>query len=94
MASSMTMPTDKVRASRVIEFNVKPSYQIRPNVAMMEVGIATAAMIVDRQFHRKIRTTAAARIPNHPDVVTGRHERTDIGQPLLDGVDDLHGVRA
>ena len=29
---------------------------------MIDVGIATAAMIVERQFHRKISTTAAARI--------------------------------
>jgi len=62
MASSMTMPTDSVNASIVIEFSVKPSYQINPKVAMIDVGMATAAIIVDRQFHRKISTTAAARI--------------------------------
>ncbi len=49
MASSMTMPTASVSASMVIRFSVKPMYQIRPNVAMIEVGIAIAAMMVERQ---------------------------------------------
>ncbi len=62
MASSMTMPTASVSASIVIELSVKPWYQMSPNVEMIEVGMAMAAMIVDRQFHRNTRTTAAARI--------------------------------
>ena len=62
IASSMTIPTASVSASIVIELSVKPWYQIRPNVAMIDVGIATAAMNVDRQFQRKTSTTAAARI--------------------------------
>ena len=37
-------------------------YQIRPNVAMIEVGIAIAAMIVERRLPRKSSTTSAARI--------------------------------
>ena len=56
------MPTASVSASIVIEFSVKPWYQIRPKVAMIDVGIAIAAMIVDRQFQRNTSTTAAARI--------------------------------
>jgi hypothetical protein len=45
----MTMPTASVSASIVMELSVKPMYQIRPKVAMIDVGIAIAAMIVDRQ---------------------------------------------
>src|SRR6185503_18658654 len=40
IASSMTMPTESVSASIVIMLSVKPMYQTRPNVAMIEVGIA------------------------------------------------------
>ena len=62
IASSMTMPTASVSASIVIEFSVKSWYQIRPNVAMIDVGMAIAAMSVERQFQRNTRTTSAARI--------------------------------
>ena len=37
-------------------------YQIRPKVAMIEVGMAIAAMIVERRLPRKSSTTTAARI--------------------------------
>ena len=62
IASSMTMPTASVSASIVIELSVKPWYQIRPKVAMIDVGMAMAAMIVERQFQRNTSTTPAARI--------------------------------
>ncbi len=62
MASSMTMPTDSVSASIVSMLSEKSMYQTRPKVATIEVGIAIAAMIVDRMFIRKSRTTSAARI--------------------------------
>ena len=62
IASSMTIPTASVRASIVIELSVKPWNQIRPKVAMIDVGMAIAAMNVERQFHRNTSTTAAARI--------------------------------
>ena len=55
----MTMPTARVSASSVIMLSVKP-IQIRPNVAMIDVGIAIAAMIVERQFPRNSSTTSAA----------------------------------
>ena len=42
--------------------SVKPMYQIRPKVAMIEVGMAIAAMIVERRFVRNSSTTSAARI--------------------------------
>ena len=60
MASSMTMPTDSVNASIVSMLSVKPMYQMDPNVAMMDVGIEMAAMMVDRRFPRKRSTTSAA----------------------------------
>ena len=62
MASSMTMPTDRVKASIVMAFSVNPMYQISPKVDTMEVGMAMAAMAVDRAFHRKSATTSAARM--------------------------------
>ena len=58
----MTMPTESVSASIVIMLSVKPMYQIRPKVAMIEVGMAIAAMIVERRFARNSSTTSAARI--------------------------------
>ena len=87
IASSMTMPTDSVSASMVIMFSVKPMYQISPKVAMIEVGIAMAAMIVERRFARNSSTTSAARIePTIEvllDVVDGRLDegRTGRGPP-------------
>ena len=61
MASSMTMPTASVSASIVSMLSVKPMYQISAKVAMIEVGIEMAAMIVERKLPRKISTTNAAR---------------------------------
>ncbi len=52
MASSITMPTARVSASIVIALSVKPMNQIRANVAMIDVGIAIAAMTVERRFTR------------------------------------------
>ncbi len=62
IASSMTMPTESVSASIVIRLRVKPMYQRRPNVATIEVGMAIAAMIVERRFVRNSSTTMAARM--------------------------------
>ena len=41
---------------------VLPTQMIRTNVPMIDVGMAIAAMSVERQFHRNTSTTAAARI--------------------------------
>jgi hypothetical protein len=60
MASSMTMPTASVKASIVSMLRVKPMYQMSPNVAMMEVGIEMAAMIVERRLPRNKSTTSDA----------------------------------
>ncbi len=60
IASSMTMPTASVRASIVIELSVKPMKLIRPKAAMIDVGIATAEISVERRLPRKSSTTRAA----------------------------------
>ena len=60
MASSMTMPTASVSASIVSMLSVKPMYQMSAKVAMIEVGIEMAAMIVERKLPRKNSTTMAA----------------------------------
>ncbi len=65
-ASSMTIPTARVRARRVITFKVKPIHSIAANVAMRALGMATAAMIVGRSLPRKSHTIPAAR--NEPRI--------------------------
>ena len=60
-ASSMTMPTTRVRARSVMTFSVKPAHCIAANVAMSELGIARAEMSVGRKRRRKNQTTAAAK---------------------------------
>ena len=62
MASSMTMPTMSTRASMVTPLRVKPSAHITPKAAMVEAGMATAAMRVERQERMKASTTSEARI--------------------------------
>ncbi len=62
MASSMTMPTIKTRASMVTLFRVKPSAHIMPNVERTEAGMATALITVERQLRMKANTTKVARI--------------------------------
>ena len=52
-ASSITIPTASVSASSVIMLSVKPMTAMRANVAMSELGIATAAMSVGREFLAK-----------------------------------------
>ena len=48
IASSMTMPVASENASIVMLFSVKPSAFITVNVPMIDVGMASAAMIVTR----------------------------------------------
>ena len=50
IASSMTMPTISVSASMVIWFSVKPSAAITAKAPMIEVGIAIAAISVERKL--------------------------------------------
>ena len=60
MASSMTMPTASASASSVMVLSVKPSHHMHTNVPMIEVGMASAAMIVLRKLPRNSSTTSAA----------------------------------
>ena len=73
IASSMTMPTISVSASMVIWFSVKPRTAIAAKAPMIEVGIAMAAMSVDRRLRRKTQ---------HDE----RGEDAAEHQVLLDGV--------
>ncbi len=62
MASSMTMPTASASASKVMVLMVKPISHMPMNVPMIDVGMASAAMIVLRRLPRKISTTSEARM--------------------------------
>jgi len=63
MASSMTMPTISVRASIVIWLRLNPIQFISEKVEMIDVGMATAAISVERQLRMKNSTTIAATKP-------------------------------
>ena len=62
IASSITIPTINTSASIVTVLRVKSSAAIKPKVEMTDVGIATAAMTVARQFRMKKKTTRQARM--------------------------------
>ena len=62
MASSITMPTMSTRASMVTLLSVKFSIHIIPKAEMTEVGMATAAMNVERHERMKASTTSEARM--------------------------------
>ena len=62
MASSMTIPTIRTRASIVTLLSVKSSNSIIPNVAITDDGIAMPAMIMLRQLLMNSSTTRQARI--------------------------------
>ncbi len=61
MASSITTPTARARASRVMMLRVAPKIHITPKLAMMESGMAVATMSVGRVRRRKTKTTRVAR---------------------------------
>ena len=61
-ASSITMPTASVSASRVIMLSVKPMYCMAPKVAISELGMAIAEISVGRKRRRKMKTMKAAKI--------------------------------
>ncbi len=62
MASSITTPTIRTRASMVTLFRVKSSAFIMPKVATTEQGMATAAITVERQLRMKANTTSEAKM--------------------------------
>ena len=60
IASSITIPTASVSASRVMLFSVKSITFIRVKVATMEVGMAREAMSTERTLRMKRNTTSEA----------------------------------
>ena len=65
-ASSITMPTARVRPKRVIVLSVKPITFIAAKAAMIEAGMATPAIRVGRSLCRKSSTMMVAR--NEPRI--------------------------
>ena len=62
MASSITTPTMSTNASIVTLFKVKSKAFIKANVAIMDAGIATEAISVERHDRIKSRTVKQAKI--------------------------------
>ena len=60
IASSMTMPTARVRASRVMLLSVKSMALSSVKVAMIEVGMAREAMTTERALRMKRNTIREA----------------------------------
>ena len=90
MASSMTMPTISTRASMVTLLSVKPSAHIMPKAEMTEAGMATAAMIVERQLRMKASTTSEARMrAEHEVEVDLVQRRVDVARLVADDL-ELH----
>ncbi len=63
MASSITMPVARERASIVMLLSVKSSARITVNVPTIEIGIARAAITVTRTLRMKTKTTSDASSP-------------------------------
>ena len=74
-ASSMTIPTTSVSASRVMMLRVKPMYCMAAKVAMSELGMAMAEMRVGRKRRRKNQTTPAAKSDAEDEVLLHRVHR-------------------
>ncbi len=88
MASSMTMPTISTRASMVTLFSVKPSAHIMPNAEMTEVGMATAAMNVERHERMNASTTSEARMRAEDQVqVDLVQRRVDVARLVADDLE-------
>jgi hypothetical protein len=60
MASSITIPTARVSASRVMLLSVKSMTLSRVKVAMIEVGMARDAMMTERTLRMKRNTIREA----------------------------------
>ena len=60
MESSTRIPTASDRPSSVIVLSVKPSEYITKNVAMIEVGMASATISVPRRLWRNRKTISTA----------------------------------
>ena len=62
-ASSMRMPITSEIAIRVIMFSVKPAAHMKKNVAITDVGSASAVISVDRQSRMNTNTISTAMMP-------------------------------
>ena len=63
MELSSSIPMPSASPPSVMMFSVNPPKYIRPNVAMMDTGIAMAMMVVLRKSRRKKSSTAIASSP-------------------------------
>ena len=90
MASSITMPTERVKASSVRLFSVKPMYWTMAKAAMIEVGIDRAAMTVARTLARKKKTMMAAKAAADQQVMLDGIDRGLDEDRLV--ADDLHVI--
>ena len=81
MASSMTMPVASDSASIVMLFSAKPNHFMKMNVPTIEVGMASAAMMVTRMFRMKRNTTMLA---SSPPTMRKEAAKTAIGEKRCD----------
>ena len=61
MASSTTIPMERIRAKRVKVFKVKPKNKIKVKQPTIEVGMAKRILKVEAQEPKKNRQTTAVR---------------------------------
>ena len=61
MASSTTIPMERIRPRRVIRLREKPKMSMKPKVPTSEMGTAISGMSVARQFCRERYTTRITR---------------------------------
>ena len=62
MALSTKTPTARPRAIRLIMLKVKPAKRSRMKVAMIEMGMVRAAIMVNRKLCRKTNKTRVVRV--------------------------------
>ena len=63
IASSTTMPMERITANSVIRLMLNPSNAIAANAPMMVTGMVTAGIRVARGFCRKTKMTMRTRKP-------------------------------
>ena len=87
------MPTISVSASIVIWLRVKSSAAMTPKAPMIDAGMATAAISVERKLRRKMKTMIAARMPPRIEVLFDRGERGADELRVVADQPDLEGRR-
>ena len=63
MASSTTMPMERIRAKSVMRLTVKPSKAMAANAPIMVTGTVVAGTNIARKFCRNSMITISTRIP-------------------------------